>query len=822
MPSFFASMDYTPLEISRITGARLVGSAGGILRQIVYDSRLMTSGQDSLFLALDTSVASGLDYIKEVVSRGCSTVLASRMIDEYPEITWLIHPDPLQALQDLAKNHISRLNLKTVGITGSNGKTIVKEWLSQALRSKFQVVKSPKSHNSQLGLPLSLLQAEELHEVGIFEVGISHPDEMQRSANIFSPQIGIFTHLGTAHLANFRSEEDILREKLKLFHSSTLVFLPSENLLVEDVFKQIYPKKEYRTFGKRDSDEVQLLTLPEDTQLPVSIRVRQKILTFYVKNRQTVPIHNALAVISVLDEMGFSGEEIVSHLDEFQAVEMRMETVMGERNNLIINDSYTLDWDSLRMVLEGSRQYLRSSRVLVLSDMKESGQRGKGLYVRMADLIQGYDFDLIILIGEEISHFASLFGQNVKSFYTTRQALEQMDWESISESLVVLKGARHFAFERILKRLEFQRHDTVLEVNLPAILHNIQVHRSLLPLGTKVMAMVKANAYGLGGGAISEYLQHHRIDYLGVAYVDEGIELRRQGIRLPIMVMNPERSSYASLIAHGLEPEIYSLRVLDAFLSELKDSDYVGEYPIHLKVETGMHRLGFSSEDLDSLLEKIFVSPVKVKSVFSHLSSADDPQEKEYTLMQMNSFKEMTRTIIKALGYQPLRHILNSSGVANYPQYAFDMVRLGIGMLGESSNLSLDKKLLPVVKFRTVISQITEVKAGDSVGYNRKFKAKKDTRIATLPVGYADGIPRLVGCGVGKLQVQGQSVPIAGNVCMDMLMIDLGKIQATEGEEVIIFHKKPSLSEFATWCQTIPYEVLTSISKRVKRIYIKD
>ena len=440
----------------------------------------------------------------------------------------------------------------------------------------------------------------------------------------------------------------------------------------------------------------------------------------------------------------------------------------------------------------------------------------------MAELTNEQDFENIILIGEHIMKYKDLFSGKVKIFDNTQELIDSQYLNTIENQLILLKGARVFEIEKIKKLLELQKHDTTLEVNLNAIVHNINIHKSLLKSETKVCAMVKAFSYGLGGYEIAEFLQHHHIDYLGVAYADEGVDLRKNGVTTPILVMNPEQSSYDTIIDYHLEPEIYSLRVLDLFGKQLQAKGIQETYPIHIKIETGMHRLGFKEDEIDDLMKTLKKYNVKIASIFSHLSCADVPEEKEYTLHQLETFERVSSKIIQNIDYKPIRHILNTAGIINFTDYQYDMVRIGIGMMGISCVPQIEKQLQNVATFKTVISQISKVEKGDSIGYSRKYIVEKDTRIATIPIGYADGIPRLIGNKKGFVIIKGQKVPIVGNVCMDMLMVDFGEIPAKEGDEVVIFNSCKTLEEFADYCQTIPYEVLTSISRRVKRIYIKD
>jgi alanine racemase len=653
-------------------------------------------------------------------------------------------------------------------------------------------------------------------------VGISKPQEMKTLEEIFSPKIGILTHIGTAHSSNFENELQLIKEKLILFKNSEIIIYNGDNEQVCKEIKTQYSDKKLISFGLKAHNDVKIICDYKDRNQEILVQYFSEKLSFPANQRDEATLTNALAVICILKEFGFTNEKIVEKINNLKAVEMRLESVNGVRNNLIINDSFNLDLDSLIIAYQFINQYNRDEKTLVLSDIFDVKNDDVSLYHKVAEITNQQNFKQIFLVGNQISRFQEKFNAKTYTFSTTKELLESQQLNSIENQLILLKGARIFEFEKIKSHLELQKHDTVLEINLNAILHNINVHKSLLKPETKMCAMVKAYSYGLGGYEIAEFLQHHHIDYLGVAYADEGVDLRKNGITTPILVMNPEQGSYDVIIDYNLEPEIYSLRVLELFANQLQLKGIQQKYPIHIKVETGMHRLGFKEHEIDELVENLKKYNVKVASIFSHLSSADVPEEDDYTMEQIHTFQRVSSKISEALGYQPIRHILNTAGITYYSDYQFEMVRIGIGMVGISANPKVKKQLQSAVTFKTVISQISEVKQGDSIGYNRKYKAEKDTRIATIPVGYADGIPRLIGNKKGFVGIQNQKVSIVGNICMDMLMVDLQNIKAKEGDEVIIFNGNPTLEEFSGYCQTIPYEVLTSISRRVKRIYIKD
>lgn len=814
-------MNYTIKEIADITNSEIIGNGEIKIKNIAFDSRTIYSTKHTAFLAINTKKNSGQKYIDSVIEKGIDTIITENKIDN-SSINQIITKNSVEFLQTLAKYHFKHSEINSIGITGSNGKTILKEWLYQCLSNEFVTVKSPKSFNSQIGLPLSLLQIEKKHELGMFEVGISKPDEMDNQENIFHPKIGLLTHIGSAHSANFKSEEELINEKLKLFKNSEIIFYNADNLLTNKVINELYSSKKLISYGLEINNDIHIISDMNDRTQDIQIKYFDEIITLPIFQRDEATLTNVLALIGILKELKISNSDIKEKIDALKAVEMRLESIEGIRNNLIINDSYNLDLDSLKIAFQFIGEYNKPKKSLILTDILDSNENSEELYSEVSELVNEQKFDRIFLIGEEISNFHELFKSETYTFNNTNQFVDSKVINEIDNQVILLKGARKFEIEKIKEILELRKHDTVLEINLNAILHNINFHKSLLKPETKMMAMVKANAYGLGSYEISEFLQHHHIDYLGVAFADEGVELRKKGITTPIIVMNPEQHSYDAVIEYNLEPEIYSLRVLELFNEQLIKSGNQQKYPIHIKLETGMHRLGFKDFELDELTEKLNTMNVKLQSIFSHLSSSDVPEEIEFTLNQIETFEKNSSYLINQLGYQPLRHILNSAGITNYSDYQYDMVRIGIGMIGETSNKGIKKQLQNSVSFKTVVSQISEVKTGESVGYSRKYKAEHDTKIATIPVGYADGIPRLVGNNVGNVGINKKLCPIVGNVCMDMMMINVENTNVKEGDPVVIFNSNPTLEEFAKYCQTITYEVLTSISPRVKRIYIKN
>ncbi|MGL6038974.1 MAG: bifunctional UDP-N-acetylmuramoyl-tripeptide:D-alanyl-D-alanine ligase/alanine racemase, partial [Soonwooa sp.] len=775
-------MKYTTQELAFFTNAQLIGNPKQIVKNLAFDSRSIYSSKNTAFIAINSSKNSGEKYIDSAIEKGIEVIIAEKKTSDNPHITWIIVENSLQFLRKLAKYHFENSYIKSIGITGSNGKTILKEWLYQSLWNEYQTVKSPKSFNSQIGLPLSLLQINAKHELGIFEVGISKPKEMALQEELFHPNIGVLTYIGSAHSSNFENEEELVDEKIELFkHSKTIIYNGDKDLVVNKITK-LYSSKKLISFGFKSNNSIHIINDFKNREELVKVKIFEDEIEFRASTRDEATLSNALALISVLKELGFANSKIVEKINSLHAIEMRLEAVEGVRNNLIINDSYNLDLDSLKIAFQFIQEYNKPKKSLVLTDFVDSDAHNPNFYKEVIDLVNEQNFEQVYLIGNEISSFAQNVETTVFNFDTTSSFIESKPFEEIDNQIILLKGARKFEVERIKDILELRKHETRLEVNLNALLHNINVHKSLLKPETKMMAMVKANAYGLGSFEISEFLQHHHIDYFGVAVADEGSDLRKKGITTPIIVMNPEQHSYRMVIEYDLEPEIYSLRVLELFCKELKKLGITEKYPIHIKLETGMHRLGFKDQEIPQLVDFISNNNVKVQSIFSHLATADMPEEKSYVEFQLENFEKTSNNLINLLGYQPIRHILNSSGILNYTDKQYDMVRIGIGMMGIAYNDEIQKKLQNTVSFKTVISQISDINIGETVGYGRRFKAEKESKIATIPVGYADGIPRLIGNKIGSVSVQNQLVPIVGTVCMDMLMIDVSNVTAKEGD----------------------------------------
>jgi Alr-MurF fusion protein len=803
-----------------------------LILQLLTDSRKISSTEGVLFFALKGDRHNGHNYIKDLYSRGIRNFIISEDIPEiqqFPEANFIKVSSALKALQDLAAYHRKCFSLPVTAVTGSNGKTIIKEWLYQLLREDFNIVRSPKSYNSQVGVPLSVWQIKEEHNLGIFEAGISLPGEMETLEKIIQPQTGIFINIGEAHAENFPSLEEKVKEKAKLFISCQNIIYCRDYLPVETNLKALAASTGAGLFswsGKRNAD----LQIGRVTKINHETEIQGVYKLNFIKIKipftDEASIENAITCWAWMLFNGYENSVIAKRMLLLSPVAMRLEMKEGINNCSIINDSYNSDLGSLSIALDFLNQQTRhEKKTLILSDILQSGKDESKLYSEVAQMVAGKGVKRIIGIGEAISRQADKFLIEKHFYSDTAQFLKQISPENFRDETILLKGARAFGFEQISKLLQQKAHQTVLEINLDAVIHNLNYFKSKLKPGTGIMAMVKAFSYGTGSFEIANILQFHRVDYLAVAYADEGVELRKSGITAPIMVMNPEEQSYDTMIKYRLEPEIYSFRILNKFEETLKiNSDKITEpFPIHLKVDTGMKRLGFEKHEINELVVRIKNNKsLKVRTVFSHLSASEDPSHDEFTRLQIAAFKEMSERIVKYLDYPVMLHILNSSGIIRFPDAQFNMVRVGIGLYGIGTNEYEQNRLQNVSTLKTLISQVKSLSKGETVGYGRSFAAPKEMRIATIPIGYADGLSRRLGNGKGKVFIGGKPAPIIGNVCMDMCMIDVSGISAKEGDEVIIFGEDYPITEFAKDLDTIPYEALTMVSRRVKRVYYHE
>jgi len=826
-------LKYTLTHIAEILGSSSVVPAIEI-ENLLLDSRKVYSPASSLFFALRGPRRDGHQFIAELYKKGVRAFVATEEQDaaSLPNAHFIYVTDTMKALQQLAIYHRSRFTIPVIGITGSNGKTIVKEWLYQLLHEDFHIVRSPKSYNSQIGVPLSVWQMDEHHTLAIFEAGISQPAEMEKLEKIIQPTIGILTNIGEAHNEGFTAKGQKLTEKLKLFRNCEVLVGRESDLTAGKEFISSFERKpEVVMWGLSSTDNVTVKHVDrKESYTVITVCPGGAEKQFIIRFTDDASVENSITCYGVLLQLGISHDVIAKRMEQLQPVNMRLELKKGINHCTIINDSYSADLNSLEIALNFlSQQQGDAQKTVILSDLLQSARTDDQLYHYIIEILRKHKVSRLIGIGEHISETLRHIPGKVNGIATielynsTETYLRQFRSTQFREEIVLIKGARIFGFEQIVQLLELKVHQTILEINLNAIVHNVKVYQKQLRSETKMMAMVKAFAYGSGGSEIAGILQYHKVDYLGVAYADEGIELRKAGILLPIMVMNPEEAAFESLVEHNLEPDLYSFALLHSFESFL-DKEGLQRYPVHIEIETGMNRLGFALNETGKLSGHLgSTTLLKVQSVFSHLAASEDPGQDEFTLQQFNQYNKAADTIAEKLGYPFLRHLTNSAGIFRSPYLQLDMVRLGIGMYGVDSSNTHQSMLQPVATLKTTIAQLKYLKKGESVGYNRKGVTNHDAVIATVRIGYADGYSRKLGNGKGKMWVKGKLVPVIGSICMDMTMIDVTAIKdVQEGDEVIVFGKELPLQRVAEWADTIPYEVMTSISQRVKRVYFEE
>jgi len=797
---------------------------------VSIDSRSLQNNSGTLFFALSGANNDAHQYIEDLISKGVQNFVvnhipknlegkATRGEAELSGANFLVVDNTLKALQDFASFYRKSFHFPIIGITGSNGKTIVKEWLNFLLSPDYNIIRSPKSYNSQIGVPLSVISINEKHNLGIFEAGISTTNEMEKLEKIIQPTIGILTNIGSAHDEGFQNLEEKITEKLRLFENSEILIY-QKNDLVDSLINQ-----KIKTFAWSFSDEkanvfITKKSISDKTQLHIKFGAISFDVIIPFQDKASV--ENAINCLMTLLHLGYLPEIIRERIQLLYSVEMRLKVKNGNNNTAIIDDSYSSDYQSLKIALdflEQQKQYKK--KTIILSDIIQSGLPTDELYTKVSELVTSNKIDRIIGIGEEISTYSESF-KNIITYKNTQDFIADFKNLTFENETILIKGARIFQFEEITSLLEEKTHETVLEINLNAISHNLNFFKSKLKPEIKLMVMVKAFGYGSGGFEIAKLLEYHNVDYLGVAFADEGISLKSAGITLPIMVLNPENTSFPAIIEHNLEPEIYSIKGLRAFL-KIAEQKKLQHFPVHIKLDTGMHRLGFQENDLEELIATLKNTPsIKVKSILSHMATSDDLKHHEFAKSQIALFEKLSSRIVNALSINPIRHILNTSGISNYPEAQYDMVRLGIGLYGVSNDPSETKYLENVGTLKSIISQIRTIQAGESVGYGRRFMADKETKIATIPIGYADGIPRSWGNETGYILIKNQKANIVGSVCMDMLMVNVSEIDCLEGDSVIIFGENPNVTYIAEKLGTIPYEILTGISHRVKRVFYRE
>ena len=822
-------MHYSIENIAALTGARRYGNRNASIDWLLTDSRSLAFAETTLFFALRTKVGDGHRYIPDLYRRGVRNFVVGTVPADwqtaYPEANFLLVVSPLKALQRLAERHREEFAVPVIGVTGSNGKTVVKEWLYQLLSPSLHVTRSPRSYNSQVGVPLSVWQLDEHSQVGIFEAGISQPDEMQALRAIIQPTIGVMTNLGPAHQENFATPEEKCYEKLSLFKDADVVVYCADDHIVADS-----PALAHFT-------GMPLAWSQTDSNCPLFVSQRQKeengtTLTYtYAKQTASllVPftddasVRNCIHCLAVCLYLGLQPEEIARRMQRLEPVAMRLEVLQGVRQCTIINDTYNSDVASLDIALDFLNRRPEQEdkpKTVILSDILQTGVPATELYAKVNEMLEHRHVDRLIGVGKDISAAHSAFTMQKDFFATTEELIQSGLVDRLQEAMVLVKGARQFGFEQITAALSLRVHETTLQVNLQALTENLNFYRSFLSPGTKITCMVKASAYGAGSVEIAKTLQDRGVDYLAVAVADEGAELRRAGITTGIMVMNPEMTAFHTLFEYDLEPEVYSFKLLDALIRAAEKEGIQG-YPVHLKLDTGMHRLGFDPlTDVPVLIDRLHHQTAVVpRSVFSHFVGSDSPDFDAFSDRQFRLFDEASRTLQAAFPDKILRHICNSAGIERFPERHLDMVRLGLGLYGIDP---IDnRRLHNVTSLHSTILQIRRVPKGDSVGYSRRTVVERDSLIAAVPIGYADGLNRHLGNRKGYCLVNGKQAPYMGNICMDVCMIDVTDIDCAEGDTVEIFGDELPVTVLSDLLGTIPYEVLTSVSNRVKRVYFQ-
>jgi len=808
-------------EIAEIINGTLHSGIPVEIMEYSIDSRSVVTPEHTLFFALTGNNHNGHDYIRTLYSDGMRAFVISEFREEFNQLTganFIVVENVLTALQQLAAHHRQHTQAEVIGITGSNGKTVVKEWLYQLLANDHTVYRSPRSYNSQVGVPLSLLGIDPKTEIAIIEAGISQKGEMQHLLQMIQPTIGIFTHLGDAHGENFASKEEKLAEKAQLFTSCQWVIGQTGEAL-EYIKTRVPSTTSFLLWGEDPQADIHVKTMN------ITLGHREVQVTFGNKHfildipfPDIASYENCMSAVSILLLKQYSPDVITSRVQQLSAIAMRMEIKDGINNCTLVNDYYNSDPSSFQLALNIlATQDASKERVVILSDFMDTGKAGDDLYPSIAETLRQANISLFIGIGKHLSEHRHDFAANSRFYEDTEHFLRQEERDNFNNQIILIKGARAFQLEYIAGFLQKQSHSTILEVDLDAMVHNLNHFRSLTD--AHIAVMVKAFSYGSGSREIASLLQYHRVDYLMVAFADEGIELRAAGITIPIAVMNPEREAFDNMIMFNLEPEIYALDILEDFNQALNKHG-IKRFPVHIKLNTGMNRSGFDEQDIPQLLEFFGTErSVYIRSIFSHLAGSDETMHDEFTLGQIHLFERMTERIQTQFNYKIWRHILNSAGIERFPQYHFDMVRLGIGLHGISATHA---NLQPVSSFKTYISSIRNVPEGQSIGYGRKSYTTRSSRIAVIPVGYADGLNRHLSNRVGNVFIKGKRVPIIGNICMDTCMIDVTDTNATIGDEVEIFGKHILVTELSEQLGTIPYEILTGISHRVKRVYYKE
>ena len=801
-----------------------------IILHLLTDSRSLTEASGTLFFAIPTKRNSGCRYVNDLYQKGVRNfvVPADSGLSLPDANVWYVD-NVLLSLQGLAAHRRAQFNVPVVGITGSNGKTIVKDWIQQLLSADHRIVASPRSYNSQIGVPLSVWQLGSEHDMAVFEAGISEPGEMDKLQRIIQPTIGIFTNVGQAHDENFLTRQQKVAEKLQLFTHCEVLIYCSDHKDIHSVLSNIESFHHIHrfTWGTSADDAVRLLsTMVHNRASELTVAYGDTTFTVTIPFVDRASQENVMHCVALMLYLGYDSDTVIARCAKLTPVEMRLEMNEGINNCLLINDSYSLDLNSFSIALDYLQyEHQHFNKTLILSDFLQTGVPDRELYNQVAQLIAQRGITRLVGVGPALCHCKECFaGIDAVFFESTDRLLHDYDFNLFHNEAILLKGARLFEFEKVAKMLQRKSHETIMEVNIDAMIHNLNYYRSRIRPETKLMAMVKASSYGAGKTEVANALQYNHVDYLTVAYADEGVELRRNGIRLPIMVMNPEEASFDDIIKYHLEPDIYSFRILELFSQRVR---LFGEcIAIHVEFDTGMHRLGFSGSDVDALATRLneLNGTLEVRSIFSHLACSEDPAMDDFTRSQIEKFRTWSDRLDNAIhhSHKILHHILNSSGITRFPEAQMDMVRLGIGLYGIAPEPDVQAQLRQVSRLVTRISQIKDIPEGESVGYNRKWIAKRPSKIAIIPIGYADGWNRHLGHEQGHVLIAGREVPIIGSVCMDMCFVDVTDVECAEGDPVILFGEGDLLQRNAAASGTIPYEMLTSVSPRVKRVYFQE
>ena len=822
-------MKYSIEKITTLIGARRIGEVDAQIGWLLTDSRSLCFPEETLFFALKSARNDGHKYIEDLYRRGVRNfVVEAKGVLEFctsgtehmPDANFLIVPSPLAALQRLAERHRDEFNVPIVGITGSNGKTMVKEWLYQLLLPSQRIVRSPRSYNSQIGVPLSVWLLNEQTEIGIFEAGISQPGEMMALRDIIQPTIGVLTTLGAAHQENFRSMEEKCMEKLELMHDTEAMVYCSDNDIISRCIRRMSYKGQKISWSTCDEQATLFIKSVENSRITYIWQGEENCYTIPFIDEAS--IENSITCAAIALYLGLTPSDLADRMPHLEPVAMRLEVKEGQRGCILINDSYNSDINSLDIALDFMSRREAKKKTLVLSDIFQTGVSSAELYAQVSELATKRGITKFIGIGPELTAQADKIQIADKQFFAdVKHFLSSDAFTSLRDEMILLKGARPFGFDLITEQLEQKVHETILEVNLNAVVENLNYYRSFMKPETKMVCMIKADAYGAGAVEIAKTLQDHRVDYLAVAVADEGVTLRKAGITANIMIMNPEMTAFKTMFDYDLEPEVYSFRLLDALIKAARKEGITG-WPVHIKLDTGMHRLGFDPvDDMFKLIDRLkHQNAIIPRSVFSHFVGSDSDDFDAFSARQFELFEQGSQKLQSAFSHKILRHMDNSAGIEHFPERQMDMCRLGLGLYGVDPR---DNRMLSTVStLKTTILQLRHVPAGDTVGYSRKGKIERDSVIAAIPIGYADGLNRHLGNRHGYCLVHGQKAEYVGNICMDVAMIDVTDIPCLEGDQVEIFGEHLPVTVLSDIIDTIPYEVLTAVSNRVKRVYFQD